>query len=128
MRFLRAFFFSIVLVALVAPLVPSSLGHTATAQPVPPPPPVPELRVRIAPVAPPHVRREVIAYDTRPSRRHVWVRGYWHHDGGDWRWNEGPWAEPPARRARWIAPQYRRVSGGWRYVPGHWSTEVVIQD
>jgi hypothetical protein len=122
----RVFLSSVALSLLLSPLVP--LASTASAQPMPPP--VPELRVRVVPSDRPHdVRpREVVPYDARPSKNHQWIKGYYHHDGSDWRWNDGRWAEPPARHARWIAPQYKKVHGGTRYVPGHWSTEVVIQN
>jgi hypothetical protein len=101
-----------------------------SAQPLPPPPPglpappMPDLHVRIVPSAPPPVRHEVVP--ERPSHHHVWVGGYWHHDGETWAWRHGVWVEPPRHHVHWVAAHYKKVHGGWQYVPGHWSHEVVI--
>jgi hypothetical protein len=94
------------------------------APPLPPPPPLPDLHVRVVHEAPPPVRHEVVV--ARPSHRHVWVRGYWDHDGHAWTWRSGRWIEPPRHHAHWVSAHYRRVHGGWRYVPAHWSYERVI--
>ena len=83
-----------------------------------------DLHVRIVPQAPPRRRREVRT--ERPSRNHLWVKGFWHHTGSDWSWNDGRWSERPQRRAKWIAPKYKRTRGGYRYIPGHWSHERLI--
>ena len=123
----RVFLSSVALSLLLSPLVP--LASTASAQPMPPPPPVPELRVRVVPSDRPHDVRRGRHLRRAAFRKTIqWIKGYYHHDGSDWRWNEGRWAEPPARRAHWITPKYKKVHGGYRYAPGHWSTEVVIQN
>jgi hypothetical protein len=106
------------------------LGAAApgVAQPVPPPPPglpaPPDLHVRIAPVAPPAPRHEVVV--VRPSPQHVYVKGYWHYGGNEWAWTPGAWVAPPRHNTHWVVAHYKKVHGGWQYVPGHWSHEHVI--
>jgi hypothetical protein len=113
-----------VALAVLAAGVPA---FTAQAQPRPaelPVPPPMDLHVRVVPEAPPPLRAEVVI--PRPGPNHVWVKGYWHHDGAAWAWMDGRWIEPPRPHVRWITARYERVDGGTRYIPGHWSHEKVI--
>lgn len=80
--------------------------------------------MRIVDEGPPRPRHEIVL--ARPSRHHVWIRGYWHHGHRGWVWVSGRWVEPPRHHAHWVAAHYRRTHGGWRYTPGHWSFETVI--
>jgi hypothetical protein len=101
-----------------------SFAGTAGAQPQPPMPPgFGDLHVRVVQEAPPPRRHEVQI--ERPSPNHTWIKGYWHHTGQAWSWNDGRWTEPRAH-AHWVNARYQRVHGGTRYIPGHWSNEHVI--
>ena len=122
MRKTRHFTLSAALLAL-ATSVP--FAGMAIAQPHPPEPPgFGDLHVRIVPEAPPPRRHEVVI--ERPGPNHVWIKGYWHHTGQAWNWNDGRWSEPPRAHAHWVVAKYQKVSGGTRYIPGHWSHEHVI--
>jgi hypothetical protein len=55
-----------------------------------------------------------------PSRRHIWIEGYWHWDGRRYVWDPGHWAVPPRERAVWVAPRYEKDKQGYRYTPGRW--------
>ena len=55
--------------------------------------------VRFSAEAPPPMREEVII--ARPSREHVWIRGYWDRDGDRWAWREGRWERPEHRNNRY---------------------------
>ncbi len=85
--------------------------------------PMPDLHVRIVAEAPPPRRHEVES--DRPDHNHVWARGYWHHSGDAWAWNDGRWTEKRAH-AHWVNASYKKVKGGTRYTPAHWSNEKVI--
>jgi hypothetical protein len=104
---------------------------TAGAQPQPPmppgmsAPPMPgDLHVRIVQEARPALRHEVEIERLGPH--HVWIKGYWHHTGQAWGWNDGRWSEPPRSHTHWVGARYQKVKGGYRYTPGHWSHEHVI--
>jgi len=77
------------------------------------------VRIRIAPEAPPPPRMERRA--ARPSRDHVWIKGYWDRQDDRWAWAPGRWEVPTQSGSRWISPQYRPEGGAYRYEPGHWS-------
>ncbi len=77
------------------------------------------IRIRIAPEAPPPPQVEVRM--ARPSRNHVWIRGYWDRQDDRWAWSPGRWEEPTQRGSRWIRPRYQPEGGAYRYEPGHWS-------
>lgn len=78
-----------------------------------------EIRVQNGPPAPriEHIRMEA------PSRRHVWVDGFWDWSPrrGDWQWVEGGWYLPPRGRNRWVPPAYRQRGEGWIVIRGHWN-------
>src|SRR5512140_1374374 len=105
MRNLRAFLIATSFTGVLGAALPGG------AQPVPPPPPglpappVPDLHIRIAHSAPPAPRHEVVV--VRPSKRHVWVKGYWHYAGDDWTWRPGAWVEPPRHHAHWVSAHYK---------------------
>ena len=112
-----------------------SFAGTAGAQPQPPMPPglpappmMGDLHVRVVKEGPPRRHEVEIERSERPSPNHQWVRGYWHHNGEQWGWNNGRWSEPPRAHARWVSARYQKVHGGIRYIPGHWSHEHVIYD
>ena len=103
---------------------------TAIAQPHPPmppgmpAPPMPgDLHVRVVVDAPPARQHEVVV--ARPGPHDVWAKGYWHHTGEQWSWNEGRWYAPRPH-AHWVNASYKKVHGGTRYTPGHWSNEHLI--
>lgn len=109
----------------------SMAAGSAAAQPMPPPPPgmpappmMGDLHVRIVQDAPPARRHEVRS--ARPDSSHKWVKGYWHHTGQEWSWNDGRWAQPPVRHAHWVGAKYQRYHGQTRYIPAHWSNQTVV--
>ncbi len=75
--------------------------------------------IRIAPEAPPPPRVEYRM--VRPSRRHIWIAGYWDRRDDRWDWAPGRWEEPSRRGSTWVRPQYRREGEAYRYEPGRWS-------
>jgi hypothetical protein len=83
------------------------------------------VQIRIAPEPPPRPRVERIT--VRPSRRHVWIRGYWDRQGDQWIWASGRWEEPNHPGSRWIRPQYRHEGGAYRYEPGRWSNQRMVE-
>jgi hypothetical protein len=89
-----------------------------------PMPPMPDLHVRVVTEAPPPRRHEEVIVSPGPN--HTYIKGYWHHSGEAWAWNDGRWAETPRKHAHWVKADYRHVKGGTRYTPGHWSYEKVI--
>ena len=75
------------------------------------------IRISPEPPPPPRMERRMI----RPSRSHVWIKGYWDRQDDRWAWAPGRWEEPSQRGSRWIKPHYRPEAGAYRYEPGHWS-------
>ena len=67
---------------------------------------------------PPSPRREV--RPRRPSRRHVWVGGYWSYRSSNYVWVKGRWAVPPRHGGKWVAGHWSKRSGGWVWVTGYW--------
>lgn len=55
-----------------------------------------------------------------PSRTHVWVSGYYNHDGHRYVWVKGHYNKPPRQGARWEADRWERKGEGYRHVPGRW--------
>jgi len=94
------------------------------SQPPPPPPPVavveetPVVTGEVVVEAPPPPVREVIT--VRPSRRHVWVNGYYVRRGGHYVWVSGHWALPPHGHAVYVAPHWEHRGGGYVYIEGVW--------
>jgi hypothetical protein len=125
MRKSRHFTLSAALLVLAAGM---PIAGTAVAQPgIHEGLPLPgDLHIRVTHDARPAIRHEVVT--ERPGPNHVWIKGYWHHTGEAWAWNEGRWMEPPQPHAHWVAARYQKVHDGTRYTPGHWSHEHVIVD
>ena len=67
---------------------------------------------------PPSPRREVRS--RRPSRRHVWVGGYWSWRSHKYVWVKGRWTVPPRHGGKWVAGRWSKRSGGWVWVAGYW--------
>jgi hypothetical protein len=106
---------SAVLLAGVAAVLSSSLGHVpaATADP----------RISIGirvDAPPPPLRREVIV--VRPGPGFVWVPGHW--DWAPYRhryvWVAGAWVRPPFRHAVWVGPVWRHHRHRAYFLRGHW--------
>jgi hypothetical protein len=94
------------------------------APPPPPPPPAtvvaetPAVSGEVIVDAPPPPVREVIG--VRPSRRHVWVSGYYVRRGGHYVWMSGHWALPPRGHTVYVAPHWEHRGGGYIYIEGVW--------
>jgi hypothetical protein len=71
--------------------------------------------------APPSPRQEVIIERDRPSRDHVWVRGYWINRHGHHEWVAGHWEVPPRGRTVWIEPRWERRGRGYIFIEGYWT-------
>ena len=69
--------------------------------------------------APPPLRHEAIA-GGRPSPGHIWVAGYWRHDGHAYVWAAGHWERPPHEGHVWVAPRWESREGGWVLIEGRW--------
>jgi WXXGXW repeat (2 copies) len=68
--------------------------------------------------APPPPRQEFMV--VRPSPRHVWIAGYWRHDGRTYIWMSGHWEQPPREGFFWVAPRWEFRDGGWVFAEGRW--------
>jgi len=79
------------------------------------PPPVREIVVN---VPPPPLREEVIL--VRPSPHHIWIAGYWRHDGRAFVWVSGRWERPPHQGFIWFAPRWEVRGGRWVFIEGRW--------
>jgi hypothetical protein len=88
----------------VAAVVPSRIGAGPLVIVRVPPPPLRE-DVRLA----------------QPSREHVWIKGYWRHDGRIHIWVTGHWEKPPHPGLAWIEPRWEPREGGYVFIPGSWS-------
>jgi len=69
---------------------------------------------------PPPIENEIIIERDRPSPSHVWVGGYWHHEGGRYNWVRGRWAVPPRGRTTWVSPRWERRGRGYEWHRGYW--------
>jgi WXXGXW repeat (2 copies) len=76
---------------------------------------VPGVRVT---VAPPALKFE--SPPPAPSRRHMWVPGYWGWAGGKHVWMEGHWAIPPHHGDVWEPARWAQENGAWMFYEGHW--------
>lgn len=81
----------------------------------------PGVEIRVA-GPPPGPRLEHIRAEG-PSRRHVWVEGFWDWNPRrrDWEWVPGGWVLPPRGRYRWVPPHYQQRGDGWVVIRGHWN-------
>ncbi len=55
-----------------------------------------------------------------PTRRHVWIGGFWAREGSRWVWRKGHWETPPHRLATYVPGRWEQQRGGWAYYKGHW--------
>jgi len=69
---------------------------------------------------PPPPRREVIIESQRPSREHVWIRGYYVWREGRHVWIAGHWELPPRPHAVWVEPRWERHPEGHVFIEGYW--------
>lgn len=69
---------------------------------------------------PPPPRRERYSERDRPSRNHVWIAGYWRHDGRAYVWIPGRWDLPPRGYREWEGPRWENRGGGYVFIEGHW--------
>jgi hypothetical protein len=77
--------------------------------------------------APPAVRVEV--RPAAPSRRHVWIAGYWGWRGGKHMWFDGHWALPPGVGFVWQPARWEQVNGAYMFYEGHWAAaEAPVQE
>jgi hypothetical protein len=69
---------------------------------------------------PPPLRVERVL--VRPSRRAVWVPGYWDWQPArrDYVWVGGRWDTPPRRGAAWVKPRWERQGRSHVYFRGYW--------
>ncbi len=56
-----------------------------------------------------------------PSRDHVWIKGYWRHDGRVFVWVRGHWEKPPRRGMIWVEPRWEAREGGQVFIEGSWT-------
>ena len=68
--------------------------------------------------APPPPRHENMS--ARPSRRHVWIEGYWIGRGHRHEWVSGHWELPPRDHARWNAPRWEHRGSSYVFIEGNW--------
>jgi len=74
-----------------------------------------QVYVRIGPPAPRVERRP-----PPPTRRHVWVDGFYRWDGRAYVWAPGYWAVPPRARARWVPGHWAHRRRGYYWIDGRW--------
>lgn len=55
-----------------------------------------------------------------PSHEHIWIAGYYIHDGHRYTWVHGHYEMPPHHGAHWEAPMWTHESDGWHHHEGHW--------
>src|ERR1035437_3795003 len=69
---------------------------------------------------PPPPRRERYSERDRPSPRHMWIAGYWRHDGRVYAWMPGHWDLPPRGYRAWVEPRWENRGGAYVFIEGHW--------
>ncbi len=82
------------------------------------PPPGPGSHAFVIREAPPALRHEQMG--ARPSPKHVWIAGYWKHDGHAYVWEPGRWDMPPREGLIWVAPRWESREGSWVLIEGRW--------
>ena len=70
--------------------------------------------------APPPPRREVIVERERPSREHIWIKGYYVWRENRHVWIAGHWERPPHPHAVWIEPRWEHREHGYVFIEGVW--------
>ena len=66
---------------------------------------------------PPAERVEV--QSAPPTREHVWVRGHWQYDRGDYIWVPGHW-QTRRHGYAWQEGRWERTRRGWVWHEGRW--------
>lgn len=63
----------------------------------------------------------VVVKPHAPSKKHIWVEGYWKWNKRlhKYEWVEGHWVRARKNKV-WVPGHWAKVPGGWKYVPGHW--------
>lgn len=62
-----------------------------------------------------------IEFITRePSNEHVWIKGSWERQGGEWEWVPGQWLKPPTASARWVKGHWNLQGGKWTWKKASW--------
>lgn len=79
-----------------------------------------EVDVNVVIGAPPPPRQEIIVERDRPSRDHVWIRGYWIRRHGHHEWVAGHWERPPHGRTVWIEPRWEKRGRSYVFIEGYW--------
>jgi hypothetical protein len=69
---------------------------------------------------PPPPRHEVIVESQRPSRDHVWIKGYYVWRDGRHVWLDGHWERPPHPHAVWVEPRWEKHPEGHVFIEGFW--------
>jgi hypothetical protein len=82
------------------------------------PAPGPGPHVLVIREGPPPPRAEVRLVS--PSPHHLWIAGYWRHDGRTYVWTPGHWERPPREGFVWFAPRWELRGGGWVFTEGRW--------
>jgi len=103
------------LVALSANMGPGAAAPAAEPAPVEAEEPPAEVTVQ---AAPPPAMPEV--EPAAPPGDYVWLKGYWHWNGGTWAWIRGHHARRRADR-HWVEARYAHGPRGWVYVGPHWA-------
>jgi hypothetical protein len=105
-----------------SPPPPPPEHHVVGIREAPPPPPPPEHHIVGIREAPPPLRHEEMVV-ARPSSLHVWIAGYWRHDGRAYVWVPGHWDRPPRQGVVWIGPRWELREGAWVFTEGRWDHE-----
>ncbi len=71
-------------------------------------------------VPPPPPRHEVVIESQRPSREHVWIKGYYVWRDGHHAWIAGHWERPPHPHAVWVEPRWEAHPQGHVFIEGCW--------
>ncbi|MEO6992503.1 MAG: hypothetical protein ABI273_02635 [Lacunisphaera sp.] len=69
---------------------------------------------------PPPPRHEVVIESQRPSREHVWIKGYYVWRDGRHAWISGHWERPPHPHAVWVEPRWENHPQGHLFISGYW--------
>ena len=71
-------------------------------------------------VPPPPPRHEVVIESQRPSREHVWIKGYYVWRENHHAWIAGHWERPPHPHAVWVEPRWEKHPEGHVFIEGFW--------
>jgi hypothetical protein len=71
--------------------------------------------------APPAPQAETV----RPKRGHVWVKGRWDWQNGDWAWTPGHWERERAQFS-WVDGHWEQKGNQWVWVDGSWQAAAPV--